>query len=76
MIGPNDVTGKWIRGKGTRLVWNSLRSTLRHPLNRNEHVMVLATWDINLKREVINLEIFTVTVINYDFRVSYLFRLI
>merc|ERR1712168_172498 len=31
--------GKWIRGYGTKLVWNSVRSTLRAPSNRREAVM-------------------------------------
>lgn len=26
--------GKWIRGYGTKFVWNSVRSTLRAPSNR------------------------------------------
>jgi hypothetical protein len=31
--------GKWIRGYGTRLVWNSFRSTLRDPSKRREAVI-------------------------------------
>lgn len=31
--------GKWMRGYGTRLVWNSFRSTLREPSKRSEAVM-------------------------------------
>lgn len=37
--------GKWIRGYGTRLVWNSLRSTLRDPSNLREAVMEETTVD-------------------------------
>jgi hypothetical protein len=33
--------GKWIRGYGTKLVWNSVRSTFRAPSNLNEAVMEL-----------------------------------
>jgi hypothetical protein len=33
------TSGKWIRGYGTKLVWNSLRSTLREPSKRREAVM-------------------------------------
>ena len=38
MSGAKLATGKWIRGKGTRLVWNSLRSTLSEPSKRRDAV--------------------------------------
>lgn len=44
--GANDATGKWIRGKGTRLVWNSFRSTFREPSKRRDAVMEETTWAI------------------------------
>merc|ERR1712110_864271 len=46
---PLEMTGayacimKWRRGYGTRFVWNSLRSTLRSPLKRREHVSELTS---------------------------------
>ena len=36
MIGAYVVNGKWIRGYGTKFVWNSFKSTLREPSNLNE----------------------------------------
>ena len=33
---------------GTKLVWNSLRSTLREPSKRSEAVIDETTWAINL----------------------------
>merc|ERR1712010_175511 len=38
MIGEYADTMKWMRGYGTRLVWNSVRSTLRAPSKRREAV--------------------------------------
>merc|ERR1719398_376282 len=38
MIGEYEDTMKWMRGYGTRLVWNSVRSTLRAPSKRREAV--------------------------------------
>merc|ERR1711871_975556 len=35
MIGEYEDTMKWMRGYGTRLVWNSVRSTLRAPSKRS-----------------------------------------
>jgi hypothetical protein len=40
------TSGKWIRGYGTRLVWNSLRSTFRDPSKRREAVMDETTTDV------------------------------
>merc|ERR1712232_769042 len=46
---PLEMTGaytcimKWRRGYGTRFVWNSLRSTLRSPGKRSEHVRLLTS---------------------------------
>jgi hypothetical protein len=40
------------RTHGTKLVWNSFRSTLRDPSNRSEAVMEETTWAINLLRFV------------------------
>ena len=39
MIGAKVARGKWIRGKGTKLVWNSFKSTFRDPSKRSEAVM-------------------------------------
>jgi len=33
-----------MRGNGTRLVWNSLRSTLSEPSNRSDAVIDETTW--------------------------------
>ena len=68
MMGANVARGKWIRGKlilsqrmeglneittyGTKLVWNSLRSTFKEPSNRNDAVIEETTWAINLLRLV------------------------
>ncbi len=41
------MTGKWIRGNGTRFVWNSFRSTLREPSKRREAVIDETTCAIN-----------------------------
>merc|ERR1719440_1206444 len=38
MIGAYDESMKWMRGYGTKLVWNSVMSTLRAPSNRKEAV--------------------------------------
>merc|ERR1711976_446819 len=38
MIGAYDVSMKWMRGYGTRLVWNSVMSTLRAPSKRSDAV--------------------------------------
>merc|ERR1712196_462527 len=38
MMGAYDESMKWIRGYGTRLVWNSVMSTLRAPSKRSEAV--------------------------------------
>jgi hypothetical protein len=37
---------------GTKLVWNSFRSTLREPSNRNEAVIEETTWAMSLLRLV------------------------
>jgi len=39
---------KWIFGYGTKLVWNSVKSTLRDPLNLIEDVEDEITWAISL----------------------------
>ena len=39
MTGAYATRGKWIRGYGTRLVWNSLRSTLSEPSKRSDAVI-------------------------------------
>jgi tubulin alpha len=44
MIGAYDESMKWMRGYGTRLVWNSVMSTLRAPSNRREAVSDEMTW--------------------------------
>ena len=38
MTGAYDESMKWMRGYGTRLVWNSVTSTLRAPSKRSEAV--------------------------------------
>merc|ERR1712226_616872 len=38
MIGAYEVSIKWMRGYGTKLVWNSVTSTFRAPSNRREAV--------------------------------------
>merc|ERR1719152_432786 len=38
MTGAYDVSMKWMRGYGTRLVWNSVMSTLSAPSNRRDAV--------------------------------------
>merc|ERR1719232_730127 len=38
ITGAKEHSGKWIRGYGTRFVWNSVRSTFRAPSNRREAV--------------------------------------
>merc|ERR1719377_515495 len=44
MIGAYDVSMKWMRGYGTRLVWNSVMSTLRAPSKRSDAVRDEITW--------------------------------
>merc|ERR1712151_766760 len=39
MTGAYVASGKWIRGYGTKLVWNSVRSTFNAPSNLKEAVM-------------------------------------
>merc|ERR1719353_1235099 len=46
MIGAYDETTKWMRGYGTRLVWNSVTSTLRAPSKRSEAVSDEMIWAI------------------------------
>lgn len=38
-IGAYVASGKWIRGYGTKFVWNSVKSTLSAPSKRNEAVI-------------------------------------
>merc|ERR1719440_217757 len=38
ITGANDESMKWIRGYGTKLVWNSVTSTLSAPSNRKDAV--------------------------------------
>merc|ERR1719421_34779 len=44
MIGAKDVSMKWMRGYGTRLVWNSVMSTLSAPSKRSDAVSEEITW--------------------------------
>merc|ERR1719421_1548450 len=44
MIGAYDVNMKWIRGYGTRLVWNSVTSTFSAPSKRRDAVRDEITW--------------------------------
>ena len=39
MMGAYDASGKWMRGYGTRFVWNSVRSTFSCPSKRSDAVM-------------------------------------
>mmetsp|Transcript_152351 Transcript_152351/g.369996 ORF Transcript_152351/g.369996 Transcript_152351/m.369996 type:complete len:204 (+) Transcript_152351:697-1308(+) len=39
ITGAYEHSGKWMRGYGTRFVWNSVRSTFSWPSNRNEAVI-------------------------------------
>ena len=52
MMGAKVARGKWIRGKGTKLVWNSFKSTFKEPSNRREAVMDETTWAIRRLRLV------------------------
>merc|ERR1719164_406018 len=44
MTGAYVASGKWIRGYGTRLVWNSVRSTLSAPSKRSDAVTEDTIW--------------------------------
>merc|ERR1719199_1929944 len=44
MTGAYEETTKWMRGYGTRLVWNSVTSTLRAPSKRSEAVSEEMIW--------------------------------
>merc|ERR1719240_2297160 len=44
MMGAYEHSGKWMRGYGTRLVWNSVRSTLSGPSKRSENVIDEMQW--------------------------------
>ncbi len=46
MIGAYVANGKWIRGYGTKFVWNSVRSTLSAPSKRNDAVIDETIWAI------------------------------
>merc|ERR1712226_1087391 len=46
MIGAYEVSIKWMRGYGTKLVWNSVTSTFKAPSNRREAVKEEITWAI------------------------------
>merc|ERR1712146_346798 len=52
MMGEYEETMKWLRGYGTRLVWNSVRSTLRAPSKRREAVREEITWAMRRLRLV------------------------
>ena len=52
ITGAYDDSMKWMRGYGTRLVWNSLMSTFSAPLKRSEAVMEEITCAISLFRMV------------------------
>ena len=52
MSGAKLATGKWIRGKGTRFVWNSFRSTFREPSKQREAVIDKTTYAIKQLRFV------------------------
>merc|ERR1719419_1701529 len=44
MTGAYEESMKWMRGYGTRLVWNSVTSTFRAPSKRREAVREEITW--------------------------------
>lgn len=46
MMGAYVASGKWIRGYGTKFVWNSVKSTFNAPSNRSEAVMEETIWAI------------------------------
>lgn len=48
-MGAKVARGKWIRGNGTRLAWNSFKSRFKEPSNRREAV---TTWAIRRLRLV------------------------
>merc|ERR1712151_458087 len=50
--GSKEESMKWIRGYGTKLVWNSVISTLRAPSNLREAVREEITWAMILLRLV------------------------
>merc|ERR1712110_465339 len=50
--GSKEESIKWIRGYGTKLVWNSVTSTLRAPSNLREAVREEITWAMILLRLV------------------------
>merc|ERR1712193_592279 len=52
MTGAYDESMKWMRGYGTRLVWNSVTSTLRAPSKRSDAVREEITWAISRLRLV------------------------
>merc|ERR1719414_601373 len=52
MTGANEHRGKWILGYGTKLVWNSVRSTFRAPSKRSEAVTEETIWEIRRFRLV------------------------
>merc|ERR1711939_847673 len=52
MTGAYEDTMKWMRGYGTRLVWNSVTSTLRAPSNLSEAVSEEMTWAVRRLRFV------------------------
>merc|ERR1719164_211455 len=52
MTGAYDESMKWMRGYGTRLVWNSVRSTLSAPSKRSDAVSDEMIWAIRRLRLV------------------------
>merc|ERR1719326_1530167 len=52
MIGAYDESMKWMRGYGTRFVWNSVMSTLRAPSKRSDAVSDEMTWAMRRLRFV------------------------
>merc|ERR1711985_166788 len=52
MTGAYEESMKWIRGYGTRLVWNSVTSTFRAPSKRSEAVSEEMTCEIKRFRLV------------------------
>ena len=52
MMGAYEVSMKWMRGYGTRLVWNSVTSTFRAPSKRSDAVKLEMTWAMRRLRLV------------------------
>ena len=52
MTGAYEVSMKWMRGYGTRFVWNSVMSTFKAPSNRKDAVRLEMIWAMRRLRLV------------------------